>query len=201
MNKTRGILLEQQGRAHKWRSPVDLFTWTCQWFEFVSPCPFPTTIAGLNSEFSFSYTSCLTKAEEPSLFYYLPMAGRRIIGFIPFPRVLVLCEMQSVSSRIWIRVAVSFSYDDNHYTTGTSFIYMNACSIIKLSYVYPKEFCRCFFFSFGLVCVIGWLFPSRTYAFSFYFYGIFSRISICVIFFICKLYYLGFFFLTIRIIE
>ena len=32
--------------------------------------------------------------------------------------VLVLCEMQSVSSRIWTRVAVFFSYDDNNYTTG-----------------------------------------------------------------------------------
>ena len=31
----------------------------------------------------------------------------------------MLCEMQSVSSRIWTRVAVSISYDDNHYTTGT----------------------------------------------------------------------------------
>ena len=30
--------------------------------------------------------------------------------------------MQSVSSRIWTRVAVSISYDDNHYTTGTSII-------------------------------------------------------------------------------
>ena len=28
--------------------------------------------------------------------------------------------MQSVSSRIWTRVAVSISYDDNHYPTGTS---------------------------------------------------------------------------------
>ena len=28
--------------------------------------------------------------------------------------------MQSVSFRIWTRVAVSISYDDNHYTTGTS---------------------------------------------------------------------------------
>ena len=28
--------------------------------------------------------------------------------------------MQSVSSRIWTRVGVSISYDDNHYTTGTS---------------------------------------------------------------------------------
>ena len=42
------------------------------------------------------------------------------MGFIPFPRVLVLCEMQSVSSRVWTCVAVSISYDDNHYTTGTS---------------------------------------------------------------------------------
>ena len=45
----------------------------------------------------------------------------RIIGFIPFPRVLVLGEMQSVSSRIWTRVAVSISYDNNHYTAGTSY--------------------------------------------------------------------------------
>ena len=28
--------------------------------------------------------------------------------------------MQSVSSRIWTRVAVSISYDDNDYTTGLS---------------------------------------------------------------------------------
>ena len=81
---------------------------------------FKRSLAGLNSEFSFSETSYLTKAEELSLPYYLPIAGGRIIGFIPFPRVLVLCEMQSVWSRIWTRVAVSISYDDNHYTTGTS---------------------------------------------------------------------------------
>ena len=28
--------------------------------------------------------------------------------------------MQSVSSRVWTRVAVSTSYDDNDYTTATS---------------------------------------------------------------------------------
>ena len=65
------------------------------------------SLTGLNSEFSF------TKAEEPSLPYYLPIAGGRIIGFIPFPMVLVLDL-----SRIWTRVTVSISYDDNHYTTG-----------------------------------------------------------------------------------
>ena len=46
---------------------------------------FKRSLTGLNSEFSLSYTSCLTKAEEPSLPYYLPIAGGRIIGFIPFP--------------------------------------------------------------------------------------------------------------------
>ena len=76
----------------------------------------------MNSEFFFSKTSCLTKAEEPSLPYYLPIAGGRIIGFIPFPRVSVLCEMQSVSSRIWTRVTVSISYHYNHYTTGLSWL-------------------------------------------------------------------------------
>ena len=81
---------------------------------------FKRSLTGFNSEFSFSLTSCLTKAEEPSLSNYLPIAGGRIIGFIPFPRALVQCEMQSVSSRFWTRVAVSISYDDNHYTTGTS---------------------------------------------------------------------------------
>ena len=70
---------------------------------------FKRSLTGLNSEFSFSLTSCLTNAEEPSLSYYLPIAGRRIIGFIPFARVLVLCEMQSVSSRIWTRVVVFIS--------------------------------------------------------------------------------------------
>ena len=81
---------------------------------------FKRSLTGLNSEFSFSWTSFLTKAEELSLPYYLPIAGRGVIGFIPFPGVLVLCEMQSVSSRIRTRVAVSLSYDDNHYTTGTA---------------------------------------------------------------------------------
>ena len=67
-------------------------------------------------------------AKEPSLSYYLPIAGGRIIGFIPFPRVLVLCEMQSVSSRIWTRIAVFISYGDNDYTTGTSL-----CVVVRVN--------------------------------------------------------------------
>ena len=32
--------------------------------------------------------------------------------------------MQSVASRIWTRIVVSISYDDNHYTTGTDIRYI-----------------------------------------------------------------------------
>ena len=103
---------------------------------------FKRSFTGLNSEFSL--TSCLTKTEEPSLPYYLLIAGGRINGFIPFLRVLVLCEMQSVSSRIWTRIAVSISYDYNHYTMGTyirvssSFLclkVMESCSLYVHIYV------------------------------------------------------------------
>ena len=78
------------------------------------------TEPNLFAEFPVKCHLYVPRLKTPSLPYYLPIAGGRIIGFIPFPRVLVLCEMQSVSSRIWTRVAVSIPYDDNHYTTGTS---------------------------------------------------------------------------------
>ena len=59
---------------------------------------FKRSLTGLNSE--FPSPRLVAKAEEPSLPNYLPIAGGRIIEFIPFPRILVQCEMQSVLSRI-----------------------------------------------------------------------------------------------------
>ena len=44
----------------------------------------------------------------------------------------MLCEMQSLASRIWTRVAVSISNDDNHYITGTSFNLTNHYSMQSL---------------------------------------------------------------------
>ena len=38
----------------------------------------------LNSEFSFSLLNCCTTVKEPSLLYYLPIAGGRIAGFMFF---------------------------------------------------------------------------------------------------------------------
>ena len=74
---------------------------------------------GLNPEFSFNI-GCHSKLKELSWPYHLPIARKRIVGFIPFSRVLALCEMQITSSRIWTRVTVSISNDDNHYTKSTS---------------------------------------------------------------------------------
>ena len=44
--------------------------------------------------------------------------------------------MQSVSSRIWTRVAVSISYDDDDYTTGTTLK-------IKVSYLSEVKVIAC----------------------------------------------------------
>ena len=42
--------------------------------------------------------------------------------------------MKLASSRIWTRVAVSISYDDNHYTTGTSKVNVIARLQYELAY-------------------------------------------------------------------
>ena len=52
--------------------------------------------AGLSSKFSFSWTDCHTMVKNPSLPYYLSIAGRRIVRFIIFPRVR--CEMWNANS-------------------------------------------------------------------------------------------------------
>ena len=96
-----------------------------------APPSFPTPPLGQDMTQGQIFKRGLTGCEELSLLYYLPIAGGRIIRFIPFPRVLVLCEMLSFSARIWTRVAVSISYDDNHYTTGTSYIFNNQSQKIK----------------------------------------------------------------------
>ena len=78
---------------------------------------FKQSLTGLNSEISFSKTCCHTKIKEPS-FLYFPITEGRIVGFMPFPRVLVLCKMQRVRFRIWTQVTTSTS-SDNCYTMNT----------------------------------------------------------------------------------
>ena len=61
---------------------------------------FKQRLPGFISEFSFSKTGWHAKVKWSRLPYYLPIAGGTIVGFIPFSRVLTLCEMQTVLFRI-----------------------------------------------------------------------------------------------------
>ena len=55
-----------------------------------------------------------------NLLYSLSIAERRIVECIPFPRVLMLCEIQAVLSMFWTQIARTISCDGNHYTTSAS---------------------------------------------------------------------------------
>ena len=58
--------------------------------------------------------------------------------------------MQSVSSRIWTHVAVSISYDDNHYTTGTSYFILT-CYISVSTKLTRARFCAITDFCFHII--------------------------------------------------
>ena len=73
--------------------------------------------------------------------------------------------MQSVSSRIWTRVAVSSSCNDNHYTTDTSLLYTvdadfgswNKLHRIKKIKFASDKFWTCI--SYPMSLEFGWLDP------------------------------------------
>ena len=54
--------------------------------------------------------------------------------------------MQSVSSRIWTRIAVFISYSDNDYTTGTSF------QVNMIGYI--KVYTTSFIYSIALIMIV-----------------------------------------------
>ena len=62
-----------------------------------------------------SFATTRQKKIKNSLPYNLSIAERRIYGFMPFPRVWGLCEMQPASSRVWTRDPVFSSHDGQHY--------------------------------------------------------------------------------------
>ena len=47
----------------------------------------------MNSEFSFSKTSCHITVKKQSLLEYLPMAEGRMVGFLAFLKVSALCKI------------------------------------------------------------------------------------------------------------
>ena len=66
----------------------------------INPTPQPVQeFNRYNSVFSFSYNGCQAKVKEPTLPYYLSITGDRIVGCVPFLKVLAQYEMQTASSR------------------------------------------------------------------------------------------------------
>ena len=111
---------------------------------------FKQRLTGLNLEFFFSYTCFLTKAKGPNLSFYLPLTGGRIIRLVPFPRALVLCEMQPASSKNWTHLAVFIFRDGNRYSTSAS---LSSDLILKVTNICV---CRWFFclMAYQSSCVI-----------------------------------------------
>ena len=70
----------------------------------------------VNSWFFFSQTSFHIKDKETNLPYLFTQRD-----YLNFPNILALYELQTVSSRIWTRVAVSIFSINNRYTTFNSF--------------------------------------------------------------------------------
>ena len=81
---------------------------------------FTRGIAGLSSLLSFSLTIFRSKCKEHGLLYYLPIAGGRIVGFMPLPRILEQRQTQTALSRIRTRVTDFISFDGNHCTKHAS---------------------------------------------------------------------------------
>ena len=92
--------------------PMELFTQA----EWNKRSIFKRILTGWNSKFSF-WTGCYTNIKEPNV-------GGRKFGFIPFPKVLVLCEMQTASFRVGTHVTMFIFYDCKHYTRSTTYIHI-----------------------------------------------------------------------------
>ena len=83
---------------------IYIFTYPSIWAGCDTRSVFKWSLTDLNSEFFLLLDGYHTWVEEPSLPYYLPIARGRIIGVMLFPRILVLCEMQTAFSKIWTQV-------------------------------------------------------------------------------------------------
>ena len=60
---------------------------------------------------------------------------QRIVGYILFPKVLVHCEIQAVSSRNWTQFTTTISPDNNHYITK----HINHRYIFKYGHIYTAN--------------------------------------------------------------
>ena len=113
----------------------ECYSYSLSWAGIAWWSPFLSrSTTSLNSVFLF-LECCYTEVREPSLLYYLSVAGGRIVGFIPFPRVLAKSEMQIAPFRIWTWVTEFPSYIDNCYIMSASIRIHIGVIILKKTYI------------------------------------------------------------------
>ena len=71
--------------------------------------------------------------------YYLLIAEERIVGFMSFPRVLALCEMQSASFKIWTQITGFITFDDNRYAFMHVDRWLGAEKSFLIRFVYTQK--------------------------------------------------------------
>ena len=112
---------------------------------------FKRSLTVLNSKYPFSSSSC-RKVKEPSLPNYLSIASVRRVRCMPFPRVLMLCEMQTILSRIWTQIDMFISKNDGHYITITSNIYQS-----ELFFIWSSSYVIIEFYFLRIKETVFWL--------------------------------------------
>ena len=81
-------------------------------------------------------------SQKLNLSYWLIIAGERVVGFIPSQRVLVQCEMQTVSSWTWTRIS-KFNFNKRRYVNFGLVWFYGISTIVghlRQVYVYTKQF-------------------------------------------------------------
>ena len=89
------------------------------WFEFTLPSPRPVVM----SRFKGTNQLC-----------YFFMIWLRMVGFIPFPKLLVLCGIQKDECRIWTCVTGPISFDSKRFCINTS-TKINGCQYLNLKQI------------------------------------------------------------------
>ena len=83
-------------------------------------------LSGVEQVWIQSFSSrpvAIPKLKSPVCLTILSIAGGKIARLITFPKLFVLCGIQTALSRIWTRVSVSISHDDIQHITRASTIF------------------------------------------------------------------------------
>ena len=104
---------------------------------------FKRSLTGWILSFHSPKPVAIPRLKSPVCPIILPIGWGRIVGFIPFPKILELCKIKTAPCRIWTQFHVSISYNNIHNTTCSSYIYIYIYIYICIYvcvYIYNENF-------------------------------------------------------------